>query len=196
MSNFITNTESYREAIRLLTLAGYDVGGLRAQHALKEADYYHRQPTAADLAWQVHTPLNPVHLLAGGKVPTLSVFNLVQGYQYQLSSGMRDFIRDKCGLTPTQTVTITELHFFPNTRIVCEMVVTSNLHIPSTTARKHLLTQWRCTDFTTFMAESQMRDNAKVAATNAENAAKSATPKATKEPSHSAARVASILADY
>lgn len=151
MNNFTSHEVQYNAAVALLRKLDYDLADVYKQHAEKLAGYEASLPTDLDVKYQLSTPKSWAghYELVAGDCPEFSTSTIRVGGQFTLSAGQRKVLKDLAGLTPTRTITITDLELFPNSQAVRRLAIRSNQHIPDN--RKHVLISWTITSFGDFM---------------------------------------------
>jgi len=149
MNKYEEQETKYSAAVRLLVELDYDLSGLYAQHQKRLDDRERGTPTALDLKYALNVPTSWAAHFDGG-VPYFGVSTLRVGGQLLLTSGQRKVLNDMAGLTPTRTITILDIDFYPGTTAVRTLTIGSNLHVPDH-KRKHVLSKWTLTNFGEFM---------------------------------------------
>lgn len=119
-------------------------------------------PTEDDTRYLLpeHPPTITEHLTEGLNA-VMTAGCLWQGYSYSLSPGQREWLRERFEMTPTKTVTVTELQVWLGTRHPRSMVLACDLHIPAT--RTRVLKQCTISNVGTFLRESAAIDAAREA---------------------------------
>jgi len=86
--------------------------------------------------WPLDVPMAiDDHLSLGNDRPTLSC-RVEVGRAYALTSGQRDVIRERYGMTPAQLVEVTEVGMFANTKYIRRITLQSCEHVD--VARRHM----------------------------------------------------------
>ena len=175
----------YLNAVRCLTAQGYDLTDLFKQHETRLQAEFSKEITELDLmfaittpeSWDSHfQPENVFDITVGG-YKTLTLGNIRQGGQFKLSPAMRDVLRERYALTPTETITVRELNLYPGSKVVKRLTLESNAHIADPKMRKHVLQACAITDFTRFMIAVKLSEEMRVKADNADRDTTSRTPK-------------------
>lgn len=148
MSQHLEQESRYSTAIRLLASLDYDLTDIYRQHEVKRVEHETGQPTDLDLKYQLQVPKSWISHFE--EVPILGVGTIRIDAQFRLSPGQRKVLKDMAGLTPTRTITVTDLDLYPNTTAVRTLTIRSNVHIPEH-QRKHVLVKWTITSFGDFM---------------------------------------------
>ena len=180
----------YLHAVKTLTAQGYDLTDLFKQHETRLQAEFSKEITEMDLlfaittpeSWDAHfQPENVFDITVGG-YKTLTLGNIRQGGQFKLSPAMRDVLRERYGLTPTETITVRELNLYPGSKVVKRLTLESNAHIADPKMRKHVLQACAITDFTRFMIAVKLSEEMRVKGDNADRKTTSAdSPKSTQK---------------
>lgn len=146
----------------MLEAQGFDVKSLWRDLADRIARQEVGTPGEDDARYELpnECPRTESHLKGGNEV--LDAARLWQGLSYELSPGMRGLLRDKYGLTPTQTVTCVWVEPWPGTRYPRRMLLRSDVHVDPR-ARRHVLTEVVVDGVGTFFRLAKERDEAEVA---------------------------------
>jgi hypothetical protein len=163
MTNFNTTAQdAYTRAIQTLVAQEYDISDIIRQNKEKETRNA-PQPTDLDQLYPLTTPESWVpHFDIGASdpmenVPILSTSTLRMGGRFLLTPGQRATIRARYNLTPTKVVEITQLECYEGTRIIKDLVIKSDLHVPEH-QRKHVLVCCRISDFGKWYSEAKAID--------------------------------------
>lgn len=131
-----------------LTALGYDLSAIHQQHASRQLREDSEPPSDLDLKWAATTPESWASHF-GPVAPTLSTSTLRAGAQVTLTSAQRQVLMDAYGMLPTKVVTITNLEFFPASRAVKRITLSSMDHIPAN--QRRVLNAVTITRFGVFM---------------------------------------------
>ena len=136
------NLPTIESALRLLTAVGYATQELWKEHN----DWLQSEETVAigpkDAVWSTNRgspPSTSAHFDLGAN-EVLSAWNAANGFSYQLSPGQRRYLRNRFGMTPTATVTISRLAYFKDTKVISTFLLSSDEHVPNN-RRRHVLNE-------------------------------------------------------
>lgn len=129
-------------ALRLLESYAYDTSSLWAEHHSWLAQFDARKPTDHDVKWATRadepSPISE-HIGAGlDQFEQLTASNAFGGRQFLLSSGQRDVLRERHGLTPTKVVLLRNAVCFPGSNVLYQLTIESVEHVTED-RRKHVL---------------------------------------------------------
>lgn len=206
-SNYLQREADYHHAKKVLERQGYDLSDILRQHKWREIQWDLRQPVALDLqygittpdSWRPHfeqhvpsVPLSDGVPLAApvvkGEPPVLACDTLRRGGQFLLSKGQRTVLRERYSMTPTKTIEVSELSFYPGTNIVERIKLTSCIHITEEQRRKHVLRSCLITEFGEFMNNAREIDAQEIVD-------KVTEPKTTKQK-ETTAKVQALAEEY
>lgn len=142
MNTRINAIEHIEQALRTLEAYEYDTKSVWAEHNAWLQTLDAREPDAEDFAWatQNAAPSSILEHAGDGKFEQLTAGNCFVGRQFTLSSGQRDLLRERHGLTPTREVEITNVTTFKDTNIIWSFSLKSTEHIDPR-RRKHVLVE-------------------------------------------------------
>ena len=125
------NLPAIEQALRLLTSHGYCTADLWDEHHAWLRSEDSEVPTQQDITWSKNRELAPSteQHFATGTNEVLTAFAAAEGWSYRLSPGQRRFLRNRYGITPTMTVTVIGLTFFPGTRVISALTIRSDEHV-------------------------------------------------------------------
>ncbi len=134
------NIERITSSIAYLEGEAFDCSALRTQLDAMLACHEAEQPTQRDMLYRMPeaAPTITEHLQSGSN-PVFTAGRLWSGYSYELTPGQRSILREAYGMTPTQTVTITDIETWKGTRFLRSFKLTSDIHTDPR-ARRHVLT--------------------------------------------------------
>lgn len=157
------NLDRITSSILYLEGEAFDCSALRAQLASMTACHEAQQPTARDMlyAMPANAPTISEHLQSGSN-PTFTAGRLWSGYSYELTPGQRAILREAYGMTPTQTVTITDIETWKGTRFLRSFKLTSDIHTDPRN-RRHVLTSCIIRDAGAFLHSAAELDAKKEA---------------------------------
>ena len=163
MKNLDATEAAYSAAIKELVSQGYDLNNVYQQKKVRDDKRESRLIGPMDEVFSVTTPedwsahfekdfikVGDVTVEVGGP-KVLSLSNIRSGGQFKLAPAWRNVLRERYGITPTDTITIRELSFFKDTKVIDRLVIESNQHIADLRVRKHVLQAVCITNFTEFM---------------------------------------------
>lgn len=134
------NIERITSSIAYLEGEAFDCSALRTQLDSMIACHEAEQPTERDMLYRMPeaAPTITEHLQSGSN-PVFTAGRLWSGYSYELTPGQRSILREAYGMTPTQTVTITDIETWKGTRFLRSFKLTSDIHTDPRN-RRHVLT--------------------------------------------------------
>lgn len=205
----INGIEQIEAALRTLEAYGYCTLPLWTEHNDWLASSERSEPTEADYTWakQGEAPSNiEDHLIQILKFPlyakdaqrgeppigwreekkygfeVLSAANCFSNRQYTLSSGQRDILRSRHGMTPTKDVLIQDVALFKGTNLISQFTLCSTEHI-DVRRRRHVLTEVVICPASAFFSQAAARDKEREAEqAEREEATDAKRVKAGKEP--------------
>lgn len=185
-------------------MLGFDLSDIHRQHKVKEetpsrllTEVDHRFAVTTPDSWIPHfekilqdETVKTGFKVLGGTCPELSTSTVRMGGQFTLSKEWRDTLRERCGLTPTSVITVSELTFFPGTKVIDRLRIESNQHIAVLRDRKHLLQAYTITNFTSFALEVEKQIELST------SAKKAADPKVKTRVTKTPVDTSTIVSDY
>ncbi len=127
----INAVEQIEVALKMLTSYGYNTAPIWHEHA----EWLDSVDGTGEINDDVrryaeNAKVTPIadHFV-DGEIEVLSAAHVVVGHQYTLSSGQRDILRERYGLTPTSVVVVTDLGFFRGTQYISSITIKSAQHV-------------------------------------------------------------------
>jgi hypothetical protein len=191
------NLPAIEQALRLLSSHGYATEQLWDEHHKWLRSEDNSVPTEADATWATNRELAPTteQHFATGTNEVLTAFAAAEGWSYRLSPGQRRFLRNRYGITPTMTVTVIGLTYFPKTRIISALTIRSDEHVPNN--RQHRVLNRVVMNATEFFERSAAFDKEIEEANAAAVTAKGlASPSKVTRAQKQATDVNALLAQY
>ena len=144
-----TPLEKYTAATQTLLALGYDLSSIYLQRKEKDHAGTVGQPSELTKLYPHITPSSWSAHFENGP-PLLTNSTIREGGQFVLTSQQRSFLLHRFGLTPTRTVTVNNMAFFPpethESTLIHSFTINSNLHVADYKLRRHMLVAVRITD--------------------------------------------------
>lgn len=137
----INGIEQIEAAMRTLEAYGYTTLPLWTEHNEWLAASEARLPDLEDHKWcQQFEPSTTADHSSAGEFEVLTAARCHSGRQYTLSSGQRDVLRSRHGMTPTKDILIRDVALFKGTNLISQFTLCSTEHI-DVRRRRHVLTE-------------------------------------------------------
>lgn len=159
MNTRINALDQIEGAMRTLESYGYDVSAIWKEHHAYLAEFDTRTPSDHDAKWATRNeaPGALEDHISDGKFEVLTAAEAFQDRQFVLSAGQRDTLRERHGLTPAQTIVLSNAVTFPKTRVLASITIKSAEHIDPR-RRRHVLVEAVITNPAEFFEVSAARD--------------------------------------
>jgi hypothetical protein len=155
----INGIEQIEAALRTLEAYGYTTLPLWTEHNEWLAESERSEPTEEDAKWaaQHSSPSLLAEHTQDGVFEVLSAARCFSGRQYTLSSGQRDVLRARHGMTPTKDILIRDVALFKGTNLISQFTLCSTEHI-DVRRRRHVLTEVVISPASAFFAKAAQLD--------------------------------------